>query len=116
MKLSSFWIYCINIRTSSDEGLYRETTLQGMDHCVPAQATHHTHIGSAADSALLDDIRHLVDDVHERDWAGSDAARRADHRSGRSQELVSHAGSAARLMNRRRSLRVLHDSRNRVGH
>ncbi len=74
------------------------------------------HVRATADTALFYDLGRLVDDVHEADRARSDTARRVDHRTGRTQELVRHPGAAAGLVNDRDILRVLHDAFDRVGY
>src|SRR5512132_2993402 len=77
---------------------------------------HHAHIGAAAYAALLHYVSHLIDDVHERHGTGSNTACGSDESTRRSEEFISHPGAAASLMNRRRSLGVIHDSGYRVRH
>src|SRR4051812_34326059 len=76
--------------------------------------THHSHIGAASHASLLHDIGNLIHDVHEGHWPRGNTASRSDKRAVRSQEFISHTRAAAGLMNRGRSLSVLHDSRDRV--
>ena len=83
---------------------------------VRMRDAHHAHVGAATDATLLHDISHLIDDVHERDGAGSNAARRTNQSAVGAQKLVSHAGAAAGLVNGRCRFGVLHDSGYRVRH
>src|SRR6185436_189442 len=76
---------------------------------------HHSHVCTAPHTALLHDISHLIDDIHERHWTRSDTHRRADARSVWSQEFVSHASATAGLVNRCRSRCVLHYPLKRIG-
>src|SRR4030095_16693648 len=75
---------------------------------------HHTHVRSTTNTTLLNDVRHLIDDVHERDWTRGHPRGRTNHRSCWSQKLVSHSGSATSLVNRRCRLCMIHDPLQRV--
>ena len=82
---------------------------------VRMRYAHHAHVGAATHTTLLNHVSHLIDDVHERDGpeATPPSIRRAlqkaagIHRSSR---------STAGLMNRRRSLGMIHNAGNRVRH
>src|SRR5512145_1984685 len=76
---------------------------------------HHSHVRAASHTTLLHDISHLIDNVHERDWTRSNAGRRTHHRSVRPEELISHAGAAASLMNCRSSFCMFHDPGQGIG-
>src|SRR5215217_2173406 len=82
---------------------------------VRMRYAHHSHICATPDAALLHNIGHLVNDVHERHWTRRNTGRRAHHGAVWPQKLISHAGAAASLVNGSRSLGMLHDSGKRVG-
>ena len=73
------------------------------------------HVCTAANAALLHDLGRLIDDIHERNRAGRDAACRIDHRACGPQKLVSHARAATGLVNDRDILCVFHDALDRIG-
>src|SRR5215213_6922113 len=83
---------------------------------VRMRNAHHAHVRAASHAALLHNVRHLVDDVHERHWTRRHTSRRAHHCAVWAKEFIRHAGSAAGLVDGGGSLRVLHDSRERIRH
>src|SRR5215204_4913877 len=77
---------------------------------------HHAHVCTASNTTLLHDISHLVDDVHEGNWARSNTGCGAHHRAVRPQKFISHACAATGLVNRGCCLGVLHDAVEGIGH
>ena len=73
------------------------------------------HICTATDTALLDDLSRLIDDIHKRDGARSHAACRIDHRACGTQKFISHSRTAACLVNDRDVLGVFHNALDRIG-
>ncbi len=90
----------------------RDLVVLGVDETqnVRVGHTHHAHIGAATYATLLDHIRYLIDDAHERYWTGCVAAGGVDDRASGAQEFVTHAGATARLVNDGRGLGMLHDA------
>ena len=81
---------------------------------VRMQDREDAHVRTAPHTALFHDLSRLIDDVHEAHRARGNTSRRIDHRPGRAQKFIGHAGPAAGLMDDRDVLGVLHDPLYRI--